>query len=125
MERLKQRIEIAKKALTALKEALDMEKTKIVQDATIQRFEFTMEAFWKMLKLYLKVHEGVELASPKSVMRAALKASILNDNETKQALNMVDDRNLTVHTYNEKLANQIYKNIPGYYELMTNLTNKI
>lgn len=31
---------------------------------------------------------------------------------------MVADRNLTVHTYNEALANRIYDRLPGYAGLM-------
>jgi len=33
---------------------------------------------------------------------------MLDDGETERALAMVDDRNLTVHTYNEELAQAIY-----------------
>ncbi|QHS23201.1 hypothetical protein GWK91_09675 [Virgibacillus sp. MSP4-1] len=31
---------------------------------------------------------------------------------------MVNDRNLTVHTYNEELAVEIFKQLPDYYELL-------
>jgi len=33
--------------------------------------------------------------------------------EAEQALAMADDRNLTAHTYNESLAQAIFKRLPG------------
>ena len=38
---------------------------------------------------------------------------MLDDGETERALAMVDDRNLTVHTYNEELAQAIYARLGG------------
>lgn len=43
---------------------------------------------------------------------------VLNDEEAIVALHMVDDRNLTVHTYNEPLAVEIYSRFPQYLMLM-------
>lgn len=40
-----------------LTEACALEKTELVRDAVIQRFEFTFEAVWKALKVYL-VRQG-------------------------------------------------------------------
>lgn len=34
------------------------------------------------------------------------------------ALRMIDDRNLTAHTYNESLAQSIFDQLPGYVQLM-------
>ena len=31
---------------------------------------------------------------------------------------MADDRNLTVHTYDEALAEEIFKRLPGHADLM-------
>ena len=39
---------------------------------------------------------------------------MLNDLETEAALKALDDRNLTVHTYNEDLADLIASRIPGH-----------
>ena len=39
-----------KKAVNSLKQALDLEKNDIVRDATIQRFEFSVELAWKSAK---------------------------------------------------------------------------
>lgn len=119
MERIKERKISAEQSLAALREALDMKADRIIRDATIQRFEFTVEAIWKFAQLYLRQKEGVDLASPKGVFRACFQNQIiLKEEDCKLALEMVDDRNLTVHTYNEELAIKIYSHIPSYYSLM-------
>lgn len=111
MDPVNQRIATTAKALAALKEALDLPTDPIVRDAAIQRFEFTFEALWKAARAYLQEQEGLSAASPKSVIRACFEVGILDEQQTRQALEMCDDRNLTVHTYNEALAQSIYERL--------------
>ena len=107
MERLKERLAVADKALTTLcLLPSTAEVDDIVRDAAIQRFEYTFEALWKAAHSYLQVREGLESGSPKSVIRNCLQVAVLTDTQARLALAMVDDRNLTVHTYNEELARQ-------------------
>lgn len=48
MERLKERILMASKALQAFKEVMNIsDPSDIERDAAIQRFEFTFEAVWE------------------------------------------------------------------------------
>jgi nucleotidyltransferase substrate binding protein (TIGR01987 family) len=120
MDRLKERLNVAEKALRSL---LDLPLAKnvddIVRDAAIQRFEYSFEAVWKAAQLYLRETEGLEQGSPKSVVRASLQVGILTDGQARLALELVDDRNLTVHTYNEELAKRIFSHLQSYAELMT------
>ena len=73
--------------------------TPIERDAAIQRFEYSFEATWKTAQRYLHDIEGVEVASPKAVIRASFAAGLFDEQATRLALEMVDDRNLTSHTY--------------------------
>lgn len=120
MDRLKERLDVAEKALGSL---LDLPLGKnvddIVRDAAIQRFEYSFEAVWKAAQLYLREKEGLDQGSPKGVVRASLQAGILTDEQARLALELVDDRNLTVHTYNEELAKRIFSHLNVYAALMT------
>lgn len=80
-------------------------------DATIQRFEFTIELFWKLLKNILE-SKGVEVQYPKDVLREAFKGDLIHDEHLW--LMMLKDRNLTSHTYDETLADVIYQHIQSY-----------
>jgi uncharacterized protein YutE (UPF0331/DUF86 family) len=44
--------------------------------------------------------------------------NILSEEEARLGIAMADDRNLTVHTYNEELAEQIYSRLANYAALM-------
>jgi uncharacterized protein YutE (UPF0331/DUF86 family) len=52
-------------------------------------------------------------------VRASLQVDLISEEEARLALQMVDDRNLTVHTYNEALALQIFSRLAGYSSMMT------
>lgn len=114
MERLKERLHLAEKALAALNESLALPYSKIVRDASIQRFEFTIESLWKLAQRFLIVKEGIESGSPKGVIKACFQVDLLTDQQTHLLLQAIDDRNLTVHTYNEALAEKIYANLFEY-----------
>ncbi len=84
----------------------------------LQRFQYSFEASWKAVQLFLREVEGVEIGAPKGVVRASLRVGLLSADESRAALRMVDDRNLTVHTYNEALAIEIAGRISAHTVLM-------
>ena len=119
MGRAGERIKSAEKAFAAFHEVMQINSpTAIERDAAIQRFEFTFEAVWKAAKEVLYDREGIDAASPKGVIRSSREVGLLTEVQTVTALGMVDDRNLTVHTYNEKLAIDIYSRLKSYLALM-------
>lgn len=101
-------------AIAALKQMVEkpMQDDRSNVDACIQRFEFTIELFWKLLRRILET-KGIRVVYPKDVLRAAFSGQLI-DNET-QWLSMLNDRNQTSHTYNENLADEIYQHIKNYF----------
>jgi nucleotidyltransferase substrate binding protein (TIGR01987 family) len=86
LERIKQRLDVARQALTTLKDALSRPKNPIVHDAAIQRFEYTFELVWKTAQSYLKFHESVEAGSPKAAIRSCFQVGLLNEEQARTAL---------------------------------------
>lgn len=125
METLKLRIESTEKALKTLKAITEEPYSVIVRDAAIQRFEYTSEVFWKTVKGYLDVQEGIICNSPKSCFKEAFKVGLLSEEETVKILEMVDNRNLTSHTYHEEVAEEIYHQIRDYWELMDRVCRRV
>jgi len=118
VERINERIQVAKKALHTLEELVDKASvTTIERDAAIQRFQYTFEATWKAAQLYLREQEGLESGSPKGVIRASWQSGLLTEADARLALVMTDDRNLTVHTYNESLAKTLYSHLASYAQI--------
>ena len=108
------------KALERLKEAYlraensDRDDYYFFRDSAVQRFEFTVEIFWKCIKTYLREIEGIECRSPKSCIREFFSAGYLNEEETILLLKMIDDRNLTSHTYREEVAERLFSKLERY-----------
>lgn len=126
MDRLAERVDYAQRAVGNLEQALTIvTPSALERDATIKRFELAFEAVWKAVKEWLWVQEGMDVASPKSVIRASRELGLLSIDAAKQALAMVDDRNLAVHTYNEHLAERIYSRIRGHAALLRSWLSKI
>ena len=123
-KRWDERILDLKNAISRLEEAIeDSKKIELstLKDGVIQRFEFSIELSWKILKIYLN-EEGIEnIATPKSTIRESFKVGIVKNVDTW--LEMIDDRNLTSHIYNQSLADDIYTRIATKYikELKLNL----
>ena len=120
-----QKYDDASRALKTLSDILKEKYSATIQDATIQRFEYTTEAVWKCLQAYLKESEGIVSASPKSCMREAKRIGLLNDKEAECALEMIDARNLTSHTYHKEVADLLFKQLPMFEELMVKILEKI
>lgn len=95
-------LEELSKALISLEQALTAEKTDISRDASIQRFEFCVELSWKSAKKAM----GTSTAAPKQVIREMAQSGLIEDVEFW--LKSIDQRNLSSHTYNQKLAEEVY-----------------
>ena len=93
----------------------------IERDAAVQRFEYTTEACWKAAQAALLEHFGVEAASPKAVIRAAAQNGLLSEPDARSAMGLIDDRNLTSHTYNEALAITLFTRLPGHADILERL----
>lgn len=102
-------------ALARLDTALSQPVNEFIRDSAIQRFEFTFELFWKSLKAYAE-ESGVEAYSPRDTFRTAFQLGLLQ--EDGAWFQMLADRNLTSHTYNEATANSIFAHLPAYLRLI-------
>ena len=104
-ERLSERSADFLKASTRLSEACAQPFDSFIRDSVIQRFEFCWELAWKVLKLRLE-QLGIAASNPRDFFKEALAAGLIHDgNRWSEAQRM---RNLSSHTYDEKLAEQVY-----------------
>ena len=119
MERLRERLNLAAKALETLGESATLQVDPVAKrDISIMRFIYTFEAVWKAAQRFLLIVEGVDVRVPKGCVRASRDARLLTDEQTVAALTMADDRNLSVHVYNEALAIEIYSRVPRHLATM-------
>lgn len=107
-----------KRAFRLLREAVELSTQRALADlereGVIQRFEFTWELAWKLLNDLL-VAEGIHLdtVTPRSVLRAAFTARLIQDGEGW--MKALDARNRTSHTYDSAAVEQVVAEIADNY----------
>ena len=112
------RLDNFSRAFALLGEAIGIMQTRplsqLEKEGIIQRFKYTWELAWKLLKDYLE-HEKVELRiiTPSSVLKAAIAARIIQDGEVW--LPALDARNRMSHTYDIKAFDQVIADIKAHY----------
>lgn len=111
-EVLQDKLENFSKALNRLKEALKEKESPLSIDGTIQRFEFTFEMAWKVLKKFL-YYDGIDTKSVRECIKKAYQTDYIDNEEVW--LSILEDRNLTSHIYNENQAKTIYDRIISKY----------
>ncbi len=118
--RWRQRFENFEKSYLLLQQSIQIETPSVVERAgLIQFFEITFELSWKLLKDYLESQEVV-VKFPRDVIKNAFRYELIGDGDTW--MNMLGDRNLTVHTYDETKAAEIETKIrTAFFPAISNL----
>jgi nucleotidyltransferase substrate binding protein (TIGR01987 family) len=117
------------RALTLLREAVDAMQARHLSDlekqGLIQRFEFTCELAWKLLKDYLE-HTAVRLetVTPAAVVKEAFAARLIENGDLW--MQSLDARNRTSHIYDLKTFEKILADIAhDYLPLFDALQHKL
>lgn len=84
-----------------------------IKESIIQRFEFTHELAWKVLKDFLYAVGGIQCMGSKDSTKAAFAAGLIEEGGIW--MEMINSRNLSSHTYNEETANDIFLAIVQQY----------
>lgn len=125
--RWKQRFSNYEKAYNHLKEAIEtngINPIDIIKEGTIQRFEFTHELAWKVMKDFL-LNEGFQdVIGSRSATKEAFNKGLIIDGQSW--MNMLESRNITVHTYNKNILEEEYsKIVTVYFQLFTDFLMKM
>ncbi|MES2797667.1 MAG: nucleotidyltransferase substrate binding protein [Bacteroidota bacterium] len=119
-----QRFDNYKRAFVKLSEAIVLTRklqhadrndhsAEIMKEGLIQRFEYTHELAWNVMRDFLKSRGNNSIIASKDATREAFSAQLIEDGHTW--MEMIKSRNLTSHTYNEETANDIFNKIVNNY----------
>jgi nucleotidyltransferase substrate binding protein (TIGR01987 family) len=119
------------KALSSLNRAILRKKDALgdeeLRDAVIQRFEYTYELSWRMLKRVLEKEmptpSEVDKLSFPDLLREGAERGIVKD--VSSWLIYREQRNITSHTYNEQKAESVYETALQFYEDAMDLFNEL
>ena len=115
--RWQQRFSNYKKAMQQLQIAVELRNQRALSNlekqGVIQAFEFTHELAWNVLKDYLQDQGNQNIKGSKDATREAFKVELIADGE--QWMAMIQSRNVSSHTYNEHLAEELVDVIVKQY----------
>jgi len=121
--RWEQRFSNYNKALKKLTEAIeyiDIEfenaeevLEEIIKEGLIQRFEYTYEMAWNVMKDYALFQGNPDIGGSRDAIRYAFSTKLIADGDLW--MDMIKSRMKTSHTYNEETANEIFMIILDEY----------
>ena len=128
--RWKQRLDNYRKAYKKLSIAaekvncvsdIDTDMKELVNEGLIQRFEYTQELAWNLMKDYETYQGYTEIRGSRDAIRKALSIGLIDN---PLWLETIIDRNRTSHNYDESAANEIqHIVIQKYLPLFTDFLN--
>ncbi len=86
---------------------------EMVKEGLIQRFEYTHELAWKVMKDYAEYQGSTNISGSRDAIREALQMNLIHSGDVW--IDMMLSRNKSSHTYNESTANEIYSKILHEY----------
>jgi nucleotidyltransferase substrate binding protein (TIGR01987 family) len=115
--RWRQRFENYEKALNKLTEAVELfqnnryseETEDIFKEGLIQRFEYTFELAWKVMKDYAEYQGNPDIGGSRDAIREAYAWKLIEAGTVW--MQMIKSRNRTSHTYNQDTADAIFAEI--------------
>lgn len=130
--RWEQRFSNYRKALKNLNKAIEIVKNKyfdningeseifddleeIIKEGLIQRFEYTYELAWNLMKDYAEYQGKTEIKGSRDATREAFKMKLINNSELW--MDMLMSRRATSYTYNEDTAEEILQKIINDYHI--------
>lgn len=87
--------------------------SEMIQEDLIQRFEYTHELAWNVMKDYAAYQGNPNITGSRDAVREAFKMQLIKNGETW--MDMIESRNKTSHTYNEETSNEIFGKILNEY----------
>lgn len=87
----------------------------LLEEGLIQRFEFTFELAWNLMKDYCEYSNGISINGSRDSIREAFKLQLIDDAHIW--LDMLTSRILTSHTYNQSMINSLIEKIIQSYSI--------
>jgi nucleotidyltransferase substrate binding protein (TIGR01987 family) len=109
-----QRLNNFQKAFNLLHQTVEKfsQLSDLEKEGMVQRFEYTFELAWKTLKDYQE-SKGYLEKYPRDVIKRAFETEAIDDGEIW--LDMLENRNLMSHTYDEQVFEKVTSKIVKEY----------
>jgi nucleotidyltransferase substrate binding protein (TIGR01987 family) len=96
---------------------LDKRLIDAIENGMIQKFEYSIEICWKLIKKFLKQEDGIDAKTPKQSIKEFYLAGYIDEDNYLKLVDMIDDRNKLSHMYDEEEFRKILKKFPKYLKV--------
>ena len=126
--RWEQRLDSYHKALARLAEIVGASKKRALnefeRDGLVQRFEFTHELSWKLMKAYAEYQGFDGIGGSRDATRKAFEMSLISDGQSW--MDMIKSRNETSHNDDGSMADDVVDSIINrFYPLLAEFYQKM
>ena len=112
-----QRLANYESALSQLLSAVELAQTRplteLEKQGLIQAFEFTHELAWNVMRDYFLYQGNTSITGSRDAIRESFSRGLVEDGEGW--MEMIRSRNLSSHTYNQSVAEEITEKIVNRY----------
>lgn len=128
IQRWEQRLDSYHKALARLAEIVGASKKRALnefeRDGLVQRFEFTHELSWKLMKAYAEYQGYDGIGGSRDATRKAFEMGLISDGQSW--MDMIKSRNETSHNYDGSMADDVVDSIINkFYPLLADFYQKM
>lgn len=126
--RWEQKLQSFTKALTRLAHIVNESQRRTLNefelDSIVQRFEFTHEIAWKLMKSYAEFQGDTTISGSRDACRWAFENHLIPDGHVW--MEMIRSRNETSHNYDETVASEVVDRVvQQYYPALLELQQKM
>lgn len=111
--------------LKSLEDILDKRLIDGIENGMIQKFEYSIELCWKLIKRFLKQEDGIDAKTPKQSVKEFYLAGYIDEDNYLKLIDMIDDRNSLSHIYDEDEFKKIIKNFSKYVKVFEKIEQVI
>ena len=83
----------------------------LIRNGQVQKFEFTIELFWKTAKAFILEVHGFDLASPKPVIKKYFELGYVDYTACDRLIRALEIRNSLSHVYKQVTFLELYTEI--------------
>lgn len=105
-----------------LDDAIVTAHSPLEKTGAIKCFEYCYEISWKLMRKIL-LKKGVETNNPRDAFREAGINRLIEDSEIW--FDFIKKRNLTTHTYDEELAEEVFEFLPFFQSELNKFVNNL
>jgi nucleotidyltransferase substrate binding protein (TIGR01987 family) len=94
-----------------------------IKSGQIQKFEFTVELLWKTVQVFLFEIDGVDVVTPKSVVKEFVEAGYCDYETYELLIRAINDRNQLSHIYRQEMAESIRQRLSEYVHVVERIVS--